>query len=52
MGILRGIITLALMILFVLYAVWAWSNAPKKTFEAMSRLPLEDDDGTPGGPQP
>jgi cbb3-type cytochrome oxidase subunit 3 len=47
-GIVRGVITLALMILFVAYAVWAWSNGPKKTFETMSKLPLEDDDAGHG----
>ncbi|MDE2305820.1 MAG: cbb3-type cytochrome c oxidase subunit 3 [Gammaproteobacteria bacterium] len=47
----RGIITLTLMILFVLYTVWAWSNAPKKTFDALSRMPLEDDEDLGGGPQ-
>lgn len=53
MGILRGLITLVLMILFVAYSVWAWSNSPKKTFEAMARLPLEDDDEPQGGgPRP
>ena len=44
MGIVRGVITLVLMILFVIYAIWAWSNGPRKTFDAMSRMPLEDDD--------
>lgn len=53
MGILRGLITLALMILFIAYSAWAWSNSPKETFDAMSRLPLEDDeDAQGGGPRP
>ena len=49
MGILRGVITLVLMILFIVYSAWAWSNAPKNTFDAMSRLPLEDDEHADDG---
>ena len=52
MNILRGLIALILLVLFVTYAAWAWSNAPKKMFEAMARLPLEEDDTTSEGPQP
>jgi cbb3-type cytochrome oxidase subunit 3 len=52
MNILRGAITLVLVVLFITYVVWAWSNAPKKMFDAMSRLPLEEDDTTSEGPQP
>lgn len=53
MNILRGVIALALVVLFITYVLWAWSNAPKKMFDAMSRLPLEEDDtSTSEGPQP
>ena len=52
MNILRGVITLILVVHFITYVAWAWSNPPKKTFEAMSRLPLEDDDTAGEGPQP
>lgn len=41
--IIRGLITLVLMILFIAYALWAWSNGPRKDFERMARLPLEED---------
>jgi cytochrome c oxidase cbb3-type subunit 4 len=42
-GIIRGLITVALLILFL--GIWAWSWSRKRTtdFEASSRLPLEDD---------
>ncbi|HJS89469.1 MAG TPA: cbb3-type cytochrome c oxidase subunit 3 [Steroidobacteraceae bacterium] len=53
MNILRGVITLILFVLFIAYAMWAWSSAPKKIFDAMSRLPLEEDDiSNSEGPQP
>lgn len=51
MNILRGVIALLLAILFTLYVIWAWSNPPKKMFEAMSRLPLEEDDAPGEGEQ-
>lgn len=42
-GIIRGLITVAVLILFL--GIWAWSWSRKRTtdFEASSRLPLEDD---------
>ena len=42
-GIIRGLITATLLILFL--GIWAWSWSRKRTtdFEASSRLPLEDD---------
>jgi len=52
MNILRGVITLILVVLFITYVAWAWSNPPKKMFEAMSRLPLEEDDTASESPQP
>jgi cytochrome c oxidase cbb3-type subunit 4 len=42
-GILRGLITLALLLLFVALVVWAWSDRRKKTFDAMARMALDDD---------
>jgi cytochrome c oxidase cbb3-type subunit 4 len=42
-GIVRGLITLALMSSFIGMMVWAWSSARKETFDAIARLPLEDD---------
>ncbi len=42
-GIVRGLITLALMSSFIGMVIWAWSRARKDTFDAIARLPLEDD---------
>jgi cbb3-type cytochrome oxidase subunit 3 len=47
-GIVRGLITLTLMLLFIAYAVWAWSRSRKDTFDSIARMPLDDDQGTPG----
>jgi cytochrome c oxidase cbb3-type subunit 4 len=43
MGLFRGLLTLALMILFIGLVVWAFSRRRRKDFEAAARLPLEDD---------
>ena len=40
---IRGLITLVLLILFIAYALWAWSDGRKKTFERTARMPLEED---------
>lgn len=42
-GVVRGLLTLALMVLFIAYAIWAYSKRRKSTFDAMARLPLEED---------
>jgi cytochrome c oxidase cbb3-type subunit IV len=43
-GILRGLITLALLLLFVALVAWAWSERRKKVFDAMARMALEEDE--------
>jgi cytochrome c oxidase cbb3-type subunit 4 len=43
MGIMRGVVTLALLSLFILLALWAWSSRRKELFDAMARMPLEED---------
>ena len=43
-GVVRGLITLVLMLLFVALIVWAWSKGRKASFDAMAKLPLEEDD--------
>ena len=43
MGILRGVVTLALLSLFITLALWAWSSRRKELFDAMARMPLEED---------
>lgn len=43
MTILRAAFTVVLLILFLRLAVWAWSSRRKETFDALARMPLEDD---------
>jgi cytochrome c oxidase cbb3-type subunit 4 len=51
-GTLRGVITLVLMLLFIALTVWAWGRQRKAGFDAMARMPLEDDSNpSAGGPQ-
>jgi cytochrome c oxidase cbb3-type subunit 4 len=42
-GTVRGLITLALLLLFIALIAWAWSDRRKKTFDAMARMALDDD---------
>jgi len=42
MILIRGLVTLTLLILFLCLTVWAWSARRKPLFDAMARLPLED----------
>jgi cbb3-type cytochrome oxidase subunit 3 len=42
-GIVRGVITVALLLLFTAMAVWAWSDRRKQLFESMARMALEED---------
>lgn len=46
-GIVRGVITLVLMILFIALAMWAWSSRRKELFDSMARMPLDEDDDRP-----
>ncbi len=43
LGVIRGIITGVLLVLFVWLVAWAWSRARKPEFDAAARLPLEED---------
>jgi cytochrome c oxidase cbb3-type subunit 4 len=47
--IINGIVTLALIILFIGIWIWAWSSRNKASFEEMSRLPLQEDNKLEGG---
>jgi cytochrome c oxidase cbb3-type subunit 4 len=49
-GLLRGIFTVLMLMLFVCICFWAWSSRRKPVFDAVARLPLESDDGSPPGP--
>jgi cytochrome c oxidase cbb3-type subunit 4 len=42
-GLVRGMITLSLLLLFIGLFVWAWSSRRKDLFERMAQLPLEDE---------
>jgi len=39
-----GIVTAALLAVFVSGWIWAWSPKRKRAFDEAARLPLEDDD--------
>jgi cytochrome c oxidase cbb3-type subunit 4 len=52
-GIVFGVITLVLMLLFVGVVVWAWDARRKRGFERAARLALEEDANTdPRGTKP
>jgi cytochrome c oxidase cbb3-type subunit IV len=38
-----GLVTLALIVVFVAICAWAWSNRRRSDFEAAARQPLEDE---------
>lgn len=46
-GTVRGLITLAILILFVGLWAWSWSRKRKPEYDAAAQLPLADDDGRP-----
>ncbi len=46
MGLVRGVTTLFALLAFLAVVVWAYGRRPRDTFEAASKLPLEEDDGT------
>ncbi len=42
-NIVRGILTLVLMLAFITLVVWLYGKRHKHTFDQAARLPLEDD---------
>ena len=40
---ISGIVTGALLIMFIGIMVWSWSGKRKQAFDRMAQLPLEDD---------
>jgi cytochrome c oxidase cbb3-type subunit 4 len=42
-GVVRGLITLLLLVLFIGFTVWAYGKRRKPTFDALAQLPLEDE---------
>ena len=47
MGVIRGLITAAILVLFVGIWAWSWSRKRNADFEAASQLPLGDDTKPP-----
>lgn len=47
-GIIRGLITASVLILFLGLWAWSWSRKRSADFDEASRLPLEDDSQPPG----
>ena len=41
-GLINGLLTALLIVIFVGIWVWAWSSKNKETFDTMAQLPLED----------
>lgn len=46
-GLVRGLITVAMLALFIGLWFWSWSKKRTVEFEAASRVPLEDDSDRP-----
>ncbi|MGH1543322.1 MAG: cbb3-type cytochrome oxidase subunit 3 [Arenicella sp.] len=46
MGVINGLFTLVLLVIFIGIWVWAWSKRNADTFAAMAHLPLLDQDST------
>lgn len=46
MGLLSGILTGSLILIFLAVWVWAWSKSNKPAFDKMSQLPLEENNTT------
>jgi len=44
-GHLSGVITVVLMIAFVAVWAWAWLPGHKRDFDALAKIPMEDDAG-------
>jgi cytochrome c oxidase cbb3-type subunit 4 len=42
-GIISGVVTAILIVLFAALIGWCWSGARRKGFDAAARLPLEED---------
>ena len=43
-GTLSGIVTAVLIVLFVAVWIWAYSKRRKSSFDAASRMPLDEED--------
>ena len=47
LGIFRGLVTGALLVLFLWLVAWAWSKARRTQFDAAARMPLEEEEIAP-----
>lgn len=47
LGLIRGLITVALLVLFIGLWVWSWSKKRSAMFDAAAQLPLDDDEKRP-----
>jgi cytochrome c oxidase cbb3-type subunit 4 len=43
MGLMYGVVTIVLMIIFVGIVIWAWRDERASSFEEAALLPLRDD---------
>lgn len=44
MGLIRGLITVSLLVLFIGLWFWIWSSKRGEEYSAASRVPLEEDE--------
>jgi cytochrome c oxidase cbb3-type subunit 4 len=49
MNTINGLLTGLLLIIFLGIWLWAWSSRNKEKFDAMSKLPLEEESNDIGG---
>ncbi|MBZ0171644.1 MAG: cbb3-type cytochrome c oxidase subunit 3 [Phycisphaerales bacterium] len=45
-GLIQGIWTIVVLVVFAAIVLWAWSGRRKREFDAAARIPLDDDDTT------
>jgi len=43
-GVLRGLITAVIMVLFIGIWMWSWSRKRRSDFDAAAQMPLDDDE--------
>ena len=43
MGLIRGLLTLAVCVLFIAISFWAYSKNRRTTFDALAAMPLADE---------
>jgi cytochrome c oxidase cbb3-type subunit 4 len=48
-GHLAGIVTIVVMLAFIGIWVWAWLPHHKRDFDALAKLPMEDESSIDGG---